>query len=282
MVASASSIMAAGTASSRMQTISAYILVFNEAAKLKAAAESVLWADEIVVVDSHSTDDTAAIAAALGARVVQVSFNGFGDLRNHAIDACRCDWIFSLDADERCTAAVRDEILGLLAENAPAADVYRVPRKSFMMGRWIRGSGWYPNFRQPQLFRKGSMRYTLEPVHEGYELLTTKPVGTLHNAIWQFPFRDLEEILSKANRYSSLGAAKLAHKRVSMASALGHGLWAFLKHYVFKLGFIDGWAGFVIAFGNFEGTFYRYAKRYEQAQNWRPPPSEPLRRDGKS
>jgi glycosyltransferase involved in cell wall biosynthesis len=264
-----------------MQTISAYILAFNEAAKLKAAGESVLWADEIVVVDSHSTDNTAEIAAALGARVVQVPFNGFGELRNHAIEACRCDWIFSLDADERCTAAVRDEILALLA-GTPPTDAYLVPRRSFMMGRWIRGSGWYPNFRQPQLFRKGSMRYTLEPVHEGYELLTGKPVGTLRNAIMQFPFRNLEEVLAKANRYSSLGAAKLAHKPVSMAGAVGHGLWAFLKHYIFKLGFIDGWAGFVIAFGNFEGTYYRYAKRYEQARNWSPPPSEPLRREAKS
>jgi glycosyltransferase involved in cell wall biosynthesis len=264
-----------------MQTVSAYILAFNEAEKVKAAAESVLWADEIVVIDSHSTDGTADIAAALGARVVQAPFNGFGNLRNRAIEACRCDWIFSLDADERCTAAVRDEILGLLAGAAPS-DVYLVPRKSFMMGRWIRGSGWYPNFRQPQLFRKGSMRYTPEPVHEGYELLTGRPLGTLRNAIWQFPFRDLEEVLRKANRYSSLGAAKLTGKRVSMASALGHGCWAFLKHYIFKLGFIDGWAGFVIAFGNFEGTYYRYAKRYEQAQNWRPPPSEPLRREAKS
>ncbi len=210
-----------------MQTISAYILAFNEAEKVKAAAESVLWADEIVVIDSGSSDGTAEIAATLGARVVQVPFNGFGDLRNRAIEACRCDWIFSLDADERCTATVRNEILSLLA-GVPASDVYRVPRHSFMMGRWIRGSGWYPNFRQPQLFRKGSMRYTLEPVHEGYELLTGKPLGTLRNEIWQFPFRDLDEVLRKANRYSSLGAAKLAGKRVSMASALGHGCWAFL------------------------------------------------------
>jgi glycosyltransferase involved in cell wall biosynthesis len=261
-----------------MQTISAYIIAFNEAEKIKAAAESVLWADEVVVIDSHSTDGTDAIATALGARIVQVPFNGFGDLRNRAIEACQCDWIFSLDADERCSAAVRDEILGLLA-GSPPSDVYRVPRRSFMMGRWIRGSGWYPNFRQPQLFRKGSMRYTLEPVHEGFEVLSSKPLGTLRNAIWQFPFRNLEEVLNKANRYSSLGAPKLAHKRVTMASALGHGLWSFLKHYIFKLGFIDGWAGFTIALGNFEGTYYRYAKRYEEAQGWAPPPSEPLRRE---
>jgi len=260
-----------------MQNISAYILTFNEAAKIEAAVGSVLWADEVVVVDSASTDRTAEIATALGARVVDVPFNGFGDLRNRAIEACQHDWIFSLDADERCTEAVRDEILALLA-GTPPHDVYRVPRRSYMMGRWIRGSGWYPNFRQPQLFRKGSLSYTHEPVHEGFENLSGKPLGTLTNAIWQFPFRNLEEIISKMNRYSSLGTPKLVGKRVSMASALGHGIWSFLKHYIFKLGFIDGWAGFVIAFGNFEGTFYRYAKRYEEMQRWQQPPSKSVKR----
>jgi len=263
-----------------MQKISAYILTYNEAEKIEAAMSSVLWADEVVVVDSFSIDATAKLAGALGARVVEIEFKGFGDLRNRAIEACRYDWIFSLDADERCTEAVRDEILTLLA-GTPEHDVYRVPRKSYMMGRWIRGSGWYPNFRQPQLFRKGAMRYTLEPVHEGYENLSGKPLGTLTNAIWQFPFRNLEEVINKMNRYSSLGVPKLAGKRVSMASAFGHGLWSFLKHYIFKLGFIDGWAGFVIAFGNFEGTFYRYAKRYEETQGWQPPEGKPLKRETK-
>jgi glycosyltransferase involved in cell wall biosynthesis len=260
-----------------VQKLSAYILTFNEADKIGAAVNSLLWADEVVVVDSFSTDRTVEIATALGARAVQVPFNGFGDLRNRAVEACTHDWIFSLDADERCTAEVRDEILRLLAAGPPL-DVYRVPRRNYMMGRWIRGSGWYPNFRQPQLFRKGSMRYTLEPVHEGYELVGKKPLGTLTNAIWQVPFRNLEEVIRKMNRYSTLGAGKLAGKRVSMAAALAHGTWAFLKHYVFKLGFIDGWAGFVIALGNFEGTFYRYAKRYEETQDWQPPESKPLKR----
>ena len=260
-----------------MLKLSAYILAYNAADKIAAAVSSVLWADEVVVVDSFSSDRTAEIASSLGARVVQVPFNGFGELRNRAIEACAHDWIFSLDADERCTQAVRDEILKLLADGPPL-DVYRVPRRSFMMGRWIEGSGWYPNFRQPQLFRKGAMRYTLEPVHEGFETLSGKPLGTLTNAIWQFPFRDLNEVIEKMNRYSTLGAAKLAHKRVSMAGALGHAIWSFLKHYIVKRGFIDGWAGFVIALGNFEGTFYRYAKRYEETQDWQPPKSERLER----
>src|SRR6201995_3407040 len=164
-----------------MQKVSAYILTFNEAEKIKAAAGSVLWADEIVVVDSNSTDATAAVATGLGARVVQVPFNGFGDLRNRDIEACTHDWIFSLDADERCTAPVRDEILDLLAGTPPFA-IYRVPRRNYFMGRWIRGSGWYPNFRQPQLFRKDSMRYPPEPGHGGFEVIGNKPIGTLQNA----------------------------------------------------------------------------------------------------
>ena len=236
-----------------------------------------LWADEIVVADSNSTDATASLAAALGARIVQVPFAGFGALRNSAVEACRHEWIFSLDADERCTAAVRDEILGIIAANDAGHDAYLVPRRSYMMGRWIKGSGWYPNYRQPQLFRKAAMRYRADPVHEGYELLTARPPGRLRHAIEQYPFRDLDEIIRKMNRYSSLGAGKLS-RPVSMWSALGHGIWAFLKHYIAKRGFKDGWAGFVIALGNFEGTFYRYAKRYEQDRSWGPPPSEKLER----
>jgi len=258
-----------------MPTVSAYILAYNEAEKIADAISSVLWADEILVADSGSTDRTVDIAEKLGARVVQIPFCGFGDLRNKSVAECRCDWIFSLDSDERCTAEVRDEILTVLSSD-PAHDAYLVPRRNYMMGRWIKGSGWYPNFRQPQLFRKGSLRYRNDPVHEGYELLTSRKPGELRNAIWQCPFRNLEEVIRKMNRYSSLGAAKLANKRISMWSALAHGLWSFIKHYVFKRGYRDGWAGFVIALGNFEGTFYRYAKRYEQAQDWSLPKTEPL------
>ena len=252
-----------------MHKISAYIIAYNEADKIADAVSSVLWADEVVVVDSGSSDGTAEIAGALDARIVQ------------AITHCRHDWIFSLDSDERCTAEARDEILSILS-SPPAHDAYLVPRRNYMMGRWIRGSGWYPNFRQPQLFRKGSMHYRNEPVHEGFELLTTRPLGRLQSAIWQFPFRNLEELIRKMNRYSSLGAAKLTERKVSMGRALVHGVWAFIKHYVLKRGYRDGWAGFVIALGNFEGTFYRYAKSYEQAQKWSPPAAGPLRRPGTS
>jgi glycosyltransferase involved in cell wall biosynthesis len=264
----------------QVPTISAYILAYNEAEKIAAAVESVLWTDEIVVIDSGSSDGTAAIAERLGARVVQIPFQGFGELRTRALAECRCDWVFNIDSDERCTAAVRDEILALLA--SPAHDAYLVPRRNFMMGRWIKGSGWYPNYRQPQLFRQGALRYQDDLVHEGYELLTQRPLGRLRNAIWQYPFRNFEELIGKMNRYSSLGMSRLADKRVSMGGALAHAIWSFIKHYLLKRGYRDGWAGFVIALGNFEGTFYRYAKQHEAIQAWSPPPSEPLRRPSPS
>lgn len=261
-----------------MPRISAYILTRNEEAKIEAAVSSVLWADEIVVADSGSTDRTVEIARSYGARVVQIPFQGFGDLRNRAVEACQFEWIFSLDADERCTAAVRDEILELIAGD-PAHDAYLVPRKNYFMGRWIRGSGWYPNYRQPQLFRRGAMRYSQRTVHEDFELKSPRALGKLRNAIWQIPFQNLDQILAKASRYSTLGAQEMAHRRVSMLGACGHAAWAFFKHFVLKLGFRDGWAGFVIALGNFEGTFYRYAKRYEAMQGWQPPVQAPVKRE---
>lgn len=249
--------------------ISVYILAYNEAEKIRDCINSVLWADEIILADSHSTDGTTEIASELGVKVVQITFKGYGDLRNEAIKHCNGDWIFSLDSDERCTPKVRDEIIKLV-ENA-SLDIYRVPRKNFFMGKWIRFSGWYPNFRQPQLFKNGKMSYTMDSVHEGYVSHSDKDIGTITNYIWQFPFKNTEEVIYKANKYSTLGVDKLVKKGVkgSILKAFLHGLWSFIKHYIFKLGFLDGGPGFVIAFGNFEGTFYRYVKLTEAQKNWK-------------
>ncbi|MBW1840863.1 MAG: glycosyltransferase family 2 protein [Deltaproteobacteria bacterium] len=257
-----------------MVKVSAYIIAYNEAEKIRAALDSVLWADEIVVADSFSTDGTSEIAESLGARVIQIPFKGFGDLRIQSIAACTHDWIFSLDADERCTPEVRDEILEIIQSDDPQ-DVYYVPRKNFFMGRWIKHSGFYPDFRQPQLFRKGTLVFKPDPVHERFDLRTAKPPGFLKTPIWQLPYKNFEEILHKANRYSSLGAVKLAkHGKTSgMTTAFFHALWSFVQLFILKKGVLDGWAGFVIAFGNFEGTFYKYAKLYEAQSKWRPPDS---------
>jgi len=256
--------------------ISVYIIAFNEVEKIKDCINSVLWADEIIVADSHSTDGTSEIATELGAKVIHIPFDGYGNLRNQAISYCNGDWIFSLDSDERCTIEVRDEIIKLI-ENAPL-DIYRVPRKNFFMGRWIKHSGWYPNFRQPQLFKKGKMSYTKEPVHEGYISHSDKEIGSITNIIWQFPFKNIEEVMHKANRYSTLGVIKLQAKGKNggVLKAFLHGFWSFTKHYIFKLGFLDGGPGFVIAIGNFEGTFYRYIKLKEAKENWDPPTAKPL------
>ncbi len=258
-----------------MSKISVYIIAFNEADKVAATIESAKWADEVIVVDSWSMDGTPEIAARMGARVIQVDFKGFGDLRNQAIATCTHEWIFSLDADERCTPEVAREIRDLTESAAmnDSADAYWVARRNFFMGRWIKHSGWYPNYRQPQLFRKGCLSYDQKMVHEGYLLNSQKPVGYLKNAIWQFPFKNMSEVMHKANRYSTLGAQRIADRKLSMGTALAHGTWAFFKHYIFKLGFLDGWPGLVIAIGNFEGTFYRYVKAIEiqKAAEWQAP-----------
>ena len=256
--------------------ISVYIIAFNEAEKIRDCINSVLWADEIIVADSHSTDGTSEIAESLGAQVIHIPFNGYGDLRNNAISYCTGDWILSLDSDERCTEEVRDEILSLI--KVTSLDIFRIPRKNYFMGKWIKHSGWYPNFRQPQLFRNGKMSYTMESVHEGYISHSDKEIGVIKNMIWQFPFKNTEEVIYKANRYSTLGVQKLQEKgqTSTVFKAFLHGAWSFIKHYIFKLGFLDGGPGFVIALGNFEGTFYRYIKLMEAQENWKAPNINPI------
>ena len=261
-----------------MPKLSVSILTKDDADTVAGAIASARFADEVVVVDNGSTDRTVEIATGLGVRVVHISAVGFGDMRARAADACSHEWILSLDPDERCTPQVRDEIVALLAAG-PAHDAYRVARRNYMMGRWIKGSGWYPSYRGVQLFRKGRMHYTLDVTHEGYELVGGGEPGTLQHEILHFPYRNLEELVYKVNFYSSLGAQKVAPRRASMWNAFGHGLWGFLKHFIFKAGFRDGWAGFVIALGTFEERFYRYAKRTEELNGWASPADQPLPRD---
>lgn len=248
-----------------MARISAYIIAYNEAEKIEAALRSIQWADEIVVADSYSTDQTVEISQRYGARVIQVPFEGFGKLRNSALQALSGDWVFSLDADERCTEAAAAEIRATVMRD-DAADAYWVPRRNYVFGRWMRHSGYSPDYRQPQLFRRGKLRYTEDAVHESFVLDGT--VGYLREPIAQIPFRDLAQMLYKMQRYSTLGTERLRARGAapSMGAAMVHGIAAFLRHYVFQLGFLDGWAGFIIAFANFEGTFYRYAKHLEQSR----------------
>ena len=257
--------------------ISVYIIAYNEVEKIKQCINSVLWADEIILADSNSTDGTTELAEKMGAKVFHIEFNGYGRLRNEAISHCENEWILSIDADERCTIETKDEILKTLLN--PEFDIYKIPRKNYFMGKWIKHSGWYPNYRQPQLFKKDSMEYDLKPVHEGYINKSDKEIGKLKNPIWQIPFKNFDEVILKANKYSSLGVEKLIDKgaKPSVTKAFFHGFWSFIKHYFFKLGFLDGGAGLVIAFGNFEGTFYRYIKLHERQSNWQVPEDKPIK-----
>jgi len=130
------------------------------------------------------------------------------------------------------------------------------------MGKWIRHAGFYPDYRQPQLFRKGALKFMPDAVHERYEVVSDRKCGYFKSFIFQIPFKDLEEMFRKMNRYSTLGAQKLnaQGQKSGMFKALAHGFWALFSMYILKLGCLDGWPGFIISLSSFESTFYKYAK----------------------
>ena len=243
--------------------VSVFILSRNEELKIGAALESVSWASEVVVIDSFSTDRTVEIASGHGARVVQVDFRKFGELRQAGIAHTTQPWIFSLDSDERCTPEARDEILRIVADPA-SADAYLVPRRNILLGRTIRHSGWFPDYRQPQLFRRGRMTYSAsDEVHEGWEL--DGRLGRMRCPIVQIPYRTLSEAIGKMDRYTSLGVAKQERlgAPAGYARAFFRASWAFFKAYVLQLGVLDGGPGLVIAVLRFENSFYKHAKLVE-------------------
>jgi glycosyltransferase involved in cell wall biosynthesis len=243
--------------------VSVFILSRNEEQKIGPALESVSWAAEIVVIDSFSADRTVEIATGHGARVVQIEFRRFGELRQAGIEHTTQPWIFSLDSDERCTPEARDEILRIVADPG-SADAYLVPRQNFLLGRRIRHGGWYPDYRQPQLFRRGRMSYAAEDdVHEGWVLQGR--LGRMRHPIVQIPYRTLSEAIGKMNRYTSLGVSRQVRLGASssFAKALLHAKWAFVKSYFLQLGFLDGGPGLVVAMLRFENSFYKHAKLIE-------------------
>ncbi len=244
--------------------VSVFILARNEELKIGAALESVAWAAEIVVIDSSSTDRTVEMALQRGARVVQVEFRRFGELRQAGIEHTSQPWIFSLDSDERCTPEARDEILRIVADPG-SADAYLVPRQNYLLGRKVRHGGWYPDYRQPQLFRRGRMAYAAaDDVHEGWTL--DGRLGRMRHPIEQIPYRSLSEAIDKMNRYTTLGVLGLERRGAStgFAGALLRAKWAFFKAYFLQLGFLDGGAGLVIALLRFENSFYKHAKLAER------------------
>lgn len=241
-----------------MASLSVTVITHNEAHNMAACLGSVSFADQIVVLDSGSTDDTVQIARSLGAEVnVSPDWQGFGVQKNRALALATSDWVLSLDADERVTPELKAEILACL--KAPAFDVYSFPRLSSYCGQYMRHSGWYPD-RVTRLFRRNAARFSDDLVHE--KVVAQAALGQLRSVLLHESFRNFEAVLDKANRYSTAGAQGLLSKgkTASVGKAVGHGLWAFIRTYFLRLGFLDGRMGLVLAISNAEGTYYRYLK----------------------
>ena len=228
--------------------ISAVIIAGNEEKKIGDAIRSVAWADEVLVIDSESTDRTREIAAELGARVIVQPWLGFSAQKQYGADAASNDHILSLDADERVSDDLRDEIRGLTDKGSSIAAGYRIPRLSYYMGRPIRHSGWYPD-HQLRLFDRRHARWNGALIHESVTV-ENGSVDKLNGHILHYTVDNaLEHHRMIGTRYAPLAAQQMVErgKRTSPVRLYTSGAAAFLRSYVLKLGFLDGLPGFCIA-----------------------------------
>ncbi|RXZ33128.1 glycosyltransferase family 2 protein [Oxalobacteraceae bacterium CAVE-383] len=239
--------------------LSVILITKNEAFHLQACLESVAFADQLVVVDSGSTDNTVEIARGAGAQVIQTAdWPGFGPQKNRALAAAEGDWILSLDADERVTPELAAEIQAILALPQPA-EAYEIPRKSWYCGRFIRHAGWTPDY-VTRLIRRGSAQFSDDLVHE--RIIVNGATGRLKMPLLHYSFRNFSQVLNKVDLYSTLSARQRYDRgqRSSVGKAVLHGLATFIRTYIFKRGFLDGWHGLALAISNAEGSYYRYMK----------------------
>jgi len=242
--------------------LSAVLVTHNEEARLPAALESVRFCDEVVVVDDGSTDRTREIAEDAGARVVlNAPWPGFVAQRNRAVAESRHDWVLALDADERVTPVLRAEIEALRTSRFPHAG-YRIPRVAFHLGRWIRGTDWYPD-PQLRLFDRRRGRWAGALVHESVQVDGT--VGRLRGELEHVPYRDIASHVAKIDRYTTLwarGAYDAGRRTSALEVALVPHL-TFLRNYLVKGGVRLGWAGYTISRLNAYYTFLKLAKLAE-------------------
>lgn len=244
--------------------LSVAIITLNEEANIRSTLESIAWADEIVVVDSGSTDRTIAICREYTDKVVHQDWLGFARQKNLAIERASGDWVLSLDADEPVEPALAEEIRGLIA--APEAlDGYRIPRKTFFLGKQVRYGGWYPD-RNLRLFRKGAGRFEERAVHEAIRVQGA--VGNTRHAILHYAYPDLASYMSSINKYSSLAVAVMAEKGIGRFKAgwvniLLRPVGTFVIKYVMRLGFLDGKHGLILNLFHSYYVFAKYAKAWE-------------------
>jgi glycosyltransferase involved in cell wall biosynthesis len=239
--------------------LSAIIISKNEASNIGACLDSLAFCDERIVVDGGSTDCTVEAANAKGARVVSHSFEGFGPQKNYALSLATGDWVLSIDADERVSPALARAIDAAISKGG--ADAFEMPRLSRFLGRVMRHSGWYPDYVL-RLFQKGRAQFSNDLVHE--RVVCNGVVARITEPLDHYPVLRLEDAVSRMDRYSTAGAEMFAasQRKVSFARGITHGLWSFFRAYVWRLGFLDGREGFLLAVANAEGTYYRYMKAW--------------------
>ena len=254
--------------------ISACIIAKDEADRIAACIASVRFLDEVLVLDSGSRDGTQDICRRLGARVVETDWPGWVAQKNRAADAAANDWVLSLDADERVDAGLRADLERLKAAHAEGpADVaaYEVPRRVHALGRWIRHGGWYPEWRV-RLFDRRRGRWGGMDPHDRFETpgrTARLAGGHLEHHTW----RSLEEYVARLNRYSTI-AARERHARgrkAGLAALVLRPSFRFVRMYLLRLGFLDGWAGFQLARLEAFGVFLKYAKLRELGRPPQPP-----------
>ncbi len=238
--------------------ISATIITYNEERNLPRAIESLRCADEIVVIDSGSSDRTVEIAGKLGARVVETPWQGYAKQKNFAAAQAAHDWILSLDADESLSEALEGEIWQL-KKNGTQFDAYTMPRMAQYLGRWIRHSGWYPD-RKVRLYNRTKAHWEGDFVHESVKV--GGPVGHLNSNLLHFTCSSLSEHLKTMDRYTTLAAEQMlgTGQKVTWGRLIFEPPWTFFRTYVIKLGFLDGVEGLAIANMAAVYNFLKYAK----------------------
>jgi glycosyltransferase involved in cell wall biosynthesis len=243
------------------------VITRNESANLGPALDSVSWADEIVVVDSESTDDTVSIATRHTPHVVVRAWPGYSAQKNFAAERASHDWILSLDADERVTPDLAAEIRALMA-GEPMARGYRIPRVSYYLGRWIRSTDWYPDYQLRLYDRRGARWSGL--VHEG--VVADGAVGRLRGDLQHLPYRDISHHLQTMDRYTALSAQQMRERgqTVTVAGLLARPAGAFLRNYVVRGGWRDGGVGLVVSVLNSYYVFLKFAKLWETERKSRP------------
>jgi glycosyltransferase involved in cell wall biosynthesis len=240
--------------------LSAVLITRNAAAVLEPCLESLAFADEIVVVDSGSSDGTAEIAGRCGARLVQKEWLGFGRQKQYAVDQARHDWVLCLDADETVSPRLAASILAALA--GPVSPVYRMPRRNRFLGRWLSHGEGYPDW-SPRLFNRMNARWSDDLVHE--KVLYAVTPGTLQGDLMHDSSDDLTAYLDRQNRYTTL-AARQAYE-LGRSASLFHLVMSpvvrFFKFYVFRLGFLDGMPGLLHISIGCINSYLKYAKLME-------------------